>query len=158
MERHPDGDLSTEFVLTDAVAGEVGTSSHLSGNPTYRELKDEKVRAEGSDWRNVQRRYPNLKLLILTLPLIVFLIWSVGAYVTFSRVATREVKTSGLVKAHDPANHDRWEFQYEVNGESFYGWHYPGACPPEFAKSGNLFGFSMTPETRLKQTYVASAN
>jgi hypothetical protein len=84
----------------------------------------------------MQQRYPNLKFLILTLPLIVFLVWSAVTYVTLSRVAMREARTIGVVKTYDASNHGRYGFQYEVSGIVHDGWHYPGYCPPDSPRIG----------------------
>ena len=42
-----------------------------------------------------------------------------------------EATTSGIAVAHDPPNHDQYEFEYVVAGQRHYSWHTGTAgCDP----------------------------
>lgn len=44
---------------------------------------------------------------------------------TDRQVATRQQTTSGIVIAHQPTNHDRYGYKFQVNGRTYTGWQSP---------------------------------
>ena len=42
-----------------------------------------------------------------------------------SQIARRQRMTSGVVTAHDPANHNQYGYKFEVEGKSYAGWEGP---------------------------------
>ena len=42
-----------------------------------------------------------------------------------SKIASRERTAQGTVTAHDPANHDSYEYRYTVDGRSYSAWQMP---------------------------------
>lgn len=62
---------------------------------------------------------------MITLPWaigIVFFLFSANAD---QAIAVREQIASGIVKTHEPSNHDRYGYQFTVNGRSYRGWQIP---------------------------------
>jgi hypothetical protein len=57
--------------------------------------------------------------------------WAVGILVfLFSvksdqAIAGREQMTSGIIKRHEPSNHDRYGYDFTVNGRPYSGWQSP---------------------------------
>ena len=44
-------------------------------------------------------------------------------YIQHRLAAAREQTTAGVLTAHEPQNHDRYEFSYVIAGQSFKSWH-----------------------------------
>ena len=42
-----------------------------------------------------------------------------------SRIAGRQQTTSGIVTTHEPANHNRYGYKFEVDGKVYTGWQSP---------------------------------
>ena len=42
-----------------------------------------------------------------------------------SAIATREQTTKGVITAHDPGNHDSYQYSYSVGGRTFHSWQIP---------------------------------
>jgi hypothetical protein len=63
--------------------------------------------------------------LLVTLP------WALGAAfliqesITQSHIAERQQTTSGIVTAHEPSNHNRYGYGFEVDGRAYTGWQSP---------------------------------
>jgi len=57
--------------------------------------------------------------------------WAIGIiFFLFSAradraIAARQQRTYGVVKTHEPANHDRYGYDFTVNGEAYNGWQIP---------------------------------
>ena len=64
--------------------------------------------------------------------LLVALPWTIGVILFVYQwnvdrgIAKREQTTQGVITAHEPANHDRFGYAFNVNGKSFTGWESPG--------------------------------
>ena len=44
---------------------------------------------------------------------------------TESQIARRQQTTSGIVTAHEPANHNQYSYKFEVDGKAYTGWQSP---------------------------------
>jgi hypothetical protein len=44
-------------------------------------------------------------------------------YVGDRKTWRNEATTSGIVVAHDPPNHDRYQFEYAISGQRYSSWH-----------------------------------
>jgi hypothetical protein len=70
---------------------------------------------------------PSWWALIVTVPWLVGLLLGIGDFVTGQKIAGRQRTTYGIVRAHEPANHDRYGYEFVVNGKVFTGWQSPKA-------------------------------
>jgi hypothetical protein len=65
--------------------------------------------------------------------LLVVLPWVLGSAFlihesrTESQIAGRQQSSSGIVTAHEPANHNRFGYKFEVSGKKYTGWQSPGS-------------------------------
>jgi hypothetical protein len=68
-----------------------------------------------SSWRN----------LLIVLPWTIGLILMINEWRVDSQIALRQRTTSGVVTAHDPANHNQYGYRFEVEGKFYAGWEGP---------------------------------
>lgn len=47
----------------------------------------------------------------------------VAKYLRDRKALQHEATTSGIVVAHDPPNHNQYQFEYVVSGQRHYAWH-----------------------------------
>jgi Protein of unknown function (DUF3592) len=73
------------------------------------------------------------KFLIVT-PWIFGLIFLAPAWKIDREIATRQQTTNGTITAHEPSNHDRYEYIFSVNGHAFIGWQSPRANELQIGK------------------------
>jgi hypothetical protein len=64
--------------------------------------------------------------LLVVLPWAVALIFLIQESKTDRQIAGRQQMTSGIVTAHEPSNHDRYGYRFEVHGKPYGGWQIPG--------------------------------
>jgi len=63
--------------------------------------------------------------------LLVALPWALGVAFLIqestreSQIAERQQTTSGIVTAHEPSNHNRYGYRFEVAGRAYTGWQIP---------------------------------
>ena len=70
--------------------------------------------------------HPSWWNLLVVLPWVLGLSFLIQEWRTESQTAGRQQITSGIVTAHEPANHNRYGYKFEVNGKTFTGWQTPG--------------------------------
>jgi hypothetical protein len=63
--------------------------------------------------------------LLVVLPFAVLIIFDLYGLRADQITAAREQTTSGLIVSHDPPNHDRFGYQFKVNGTMYSGWAIP---------------------------------
>ncbi len=63
--------------------------------------------------------------LLIILPWAIGIVMFVGECLADLGSAKREMTASGVVTAHEPANHDRYGYIFSVNGKEFRGWQSP---------------------------------
>jgi hypothetical protein len=63
--------------------------------------------------------------LLVALPWALGLAFLIQASITENQIAGRQQTTSGIVTAHEPSNHNRYGYRFEVNGRAFTGWQSP---------------------------------
>jgi hypothetical protein len=63
--------------------------------------------------------------LLVALPWALGLVFLIKEWRTDSHIATRQQTTSGIVTAHEPVNHDRYGYRFEVDGKAYTGWQIP---------------------------------
>ena len=61
----------------------------------------------------------------MVLPWVLGLVFSIHEWRTDSQIAGRQQTASGIVTAHEPANHNRYGYKFEVDGKSYTGWESP---------------------------------
>lgn len=73
-----------------------------------------------SSWNN-----PSWWGLMITLPWVIGIIFFLYSAKVDQAVAGRERLTSGVVKRHEPSNHNRYGYDFTVNGKAYSGWTSP---------------------------------
>jgi hypothetical protein len=63
--------------------------------------------------------------LLVVLPWAIGFVLMVNEWRTDSQIAARQRTTSGVITAHDPANHDQYGYKFELEGKSYTGWEGP---------------------------------
>jgi hypothetical protein len=56
-----------------------------------------------------------------------------------SDVASRQATTVGQVVAHEPSNHDRYGYTFQVNGHEYTGWETPAKAEPRMGQSVTIY-------------------
>jgi hypothetical protein len=63
--------------------------------------------------------------LLIALPWIIGLVFLISSSVSDQAIASREQTTYGIIRTHEPENHNRFGYQFSVNGKPFTGWQIP---------------------------------
>jgi hypothetical protein len=71
------------------------------------------------------RNRPSWWNLLVALPWVLGLAFLIQESRTASQIAGRQQTTSGIVTAHEPANHNRYGYKFEVDGKAYAGWQSP---------------------------------
>jgi hypothetical protein len=74
-----------------------------------------------SQWK----RPPSWWNLLILLPLLAMLLWSVHNSRTDFEIAKRQRATVATINSHDPPNHDRYGYIFLVKEIHYTGWAYP---------------------------------
>jgi hypothetical protein len=72
-------------------------------------------------WEN-----PSWWNLLVVLPWTIGIILFIHQWTVDRGIASREQTTQGVITAHEPANHNHFEYVFTVNGKSFTRWESPG--------------------------------
>jgi Protein of unknown function (DUF3592) len=86
------------------------------------------LRAQFDDGiRDIERRWvnPSWWNVLIALPWALGAIFFIYHWNVDRAIATRQRTTEGVITAHDRANHDRHEYVFTVDGETFSGWGVP---------------------------------
>ena len=59
------------------------------------------------------------------MPWVLALVFSLYRWNVYSKIATREQTTTGVITAHDPPNHNRYGYRFVVDGKPYSGWEIP---------------------------------
>lgn len=70
--------------------------------------------------------HPSWWNLLVALPWVFGLAFLIQESRTERQIAGRQQTTSGIVTTHDPSNHNRYGYKFEVNGKTYTGWQSPG--------------------------------
>ena len=62
---------------------------------------------------------------MLTFPLILGIFFSVYGWKADLAIAARQKTATATIDAHNPPNHDRYEYVFEIGGQSYTGWQSP---------------------------------
>jgi len=95
---------------------------------------DEMVEKTSRTWS-----HPSWWNLLVVLPWVLGLALLIQESRTESQIAGRQQTTSGIVTAHEPANHNRYGYRFEVNGKTYNGWQSPGNDELAIGKQVTVF-------------------
>ncbi len=76
-------------------------------------------------WHMAQWNNPSWWNLLTLWPLPFVLVFCVYQSHLDRQIGLRQQETSAVVVSHDPSNHDRYGYEFAVNGRLFAGWVYP---------------------------------
>ena len=68
---------------------------------------------------------PRWWALVIAAPWVIGVTFCTYAWYRDRAVALREQTTSGAIIAHEPANHDRYGYTFNVNEKTYSGWQVP---------------------------------
>lgn len=55
------------------------------------------------------------------------------------QVATRQRTTTGVIIAHEPANHNRYGYRFDAQGRDYLGWETPPAAEPRIGQEVTVY-------------------
>lgn len=84
-------------------------------------------------------RCPSWWNLLIVLPSALGVALAIHEWVVDRTVAQREKTTNGTITAHEPANHNRYEYSFSVNGKSYSGWESPRKEEPRIGQQVTVF-------------------
>jgi hypothetical protein len=67
------------------------------------------------------------------------LVFLIHEWRTESQIAARQQTASGIVIAHEPANHNRYGYKFHVDGKPYRGWESPAGSEPAVGKQVTVF-------------------
>ena len=68
---------------------------------------------------------PSWRYLLITVPWVIGLLFSIYSSAIGNQIAGREQITIGWVRTHERANHNRYGYAFSVRGEPYTGWQIP---------------------------------
>jgi hypothetical protein len=68
---------------------------------------------------------PSWKALLVTLPWVVGLAFFSYSFIVQRAIAGRQQITAGVIRTHDPANHNSFGYEFSVNGKLYVGSQIP---------------------------------
>lgn len=75
--------------------------------------------------RDTHRVRPSWWTLLATFPWVIGLVLSIYIGLADRAIAQRQLTTEGTVTTHEPANHDRYGYTFNVSGKPYSGWESP---------------------------------
>jgi hypothetical protein len=63
--------------------------------------------------------------LLITLPWVIGLVFLLFSSASDQAIAGREQITYGIIRTHEPANHNRFGYEFSLSGRPFTGWQIP---------------------------------
>jgi hypothetical protein len=78
-------------------------------------------------WNRLVKQWtpPSWWNLVITLPWVIGFAWFLYSGSVDRRIAAGEKTTSGTIRVHDIPNHDRYGYDYSVNGATLTAWQIP---------------------------------
>ena len=95
---------------------------------------DEMVESTRRTWSR-----PSWWNLLVVLPWALGLVFLIHESTIDSQIAGRQQTASGIVTAHEPANHNRYGYKFQVNGKSYTGWESPTGSELAIGKQVTVF-------------------
>jgi len=77
------------------------------------------------------RENPHLPYLVVLLPWTVGVIFMMAAALDYSKVASRQQVTTGIVTAHEAHNHNRYVYKFQLDGQEYTGGETPLGAEPK---------------------------
>ena len=72
------------------------------------------------DWHR-----PSWRMLVIAAPLVIAAMFCIHGWYADRVVARRQQTTSGTIVAHEPANHNRYGYTFNLNQKAYSGWQVP---------------------------------
>jgi hypothetical protein len=82
---------------------------------------------------------PYLKYLLALFPWILGAIFLLAAAHGYSEVASRQQTARGTIVQHEPFNHNRYSYKFQVDGRYYSGWETPLGTEPEIGQSVRIY-------------------
>jgi Protein of unknown function (DUF3592) len=82
---------------------------------------------------------PSWGNLLVVLPWALGLVFLIHEWRIDSQIAGRQQTASGIVTAHEPANHNRYGYKFQVDGKSYTGWESPTESKLAIGKQVTVF-------------------
>jgi hypothetical protein len=83
----------------------------------------------------VFRGRPYLKYLFLPTPWILGALFFMVSAHKYKEVSSREQTTTGTIILHEPENHNRYGYRFQVDGRAYTGWETPLKVEPKIGQS-----------------------
>ncbi len=100
---------------------------------------------------------PSWRNLLITVPWVIGLIFFLYSSVSDQAIAGREHTTYGIIRAHEPANHNRFAYEFSVNGKPYTGWEIP-AREYEIGQRVLVYYDPLDPTTSSLDSFVRAAD
>ena len=91
------------------------------------------------------------------MPWVIGLIFSISGFLSDRAIAGRERTTYGIIHAHEPANHDRYGYEFSVNGKRYNGWQIPSR-EFEIGQQVLVHYDPLNPATNSLESFAEGAN
>ena len=126
------------------------------------DVVDQLTRRIARDWNP-----PSWKALLITFPWVIGLVFFSYSSVLQRAVAGREHTTPGVIRTHDPANHNSFGYEFSVNGKLYAGSQIPSGeyeigqrvlvyYDPLNPKTSSLDSFSRAADQSLGPVFLCS--
>ena len=68
---------------------------------------------------------PSWRNMLVTFPWVIGLIFFLYGAIADHSIASRERTAYGIIRTHEPENHDRFGYEFSLNGKVYTGWQIP---------------------------------
>jgi Protein of unknown function (DUF3592) len=73
-------------------------------------------------------------------------------------VASRQAATVGQIVAHEPSNHNRYGYKFQVDGHEYRGWETPLKAEPKIGQSVTIYYDTRSPDENALTDYAESGS
>jgi hypothetical protein len=94
--------------------------------------------------------------LLIVLPWVLGMVVMLYGFRTDEVTASRERTTTGLIVSHDPPNHDRFGYQFEVKGRRYSGWAIPSTHEYQIGEQVLVYYDPLDPSTSALDDFADS--
>jgi hypothetical protein len=77
--------------------------------------------------------------MLVALPWVIGLVFSIYVGIADRILAQREKKTQGTIASHEPSNHNRYGYTFSVNSKSYSGWESPRKEEPTVGQQVTVY-------------------
>jgi uncharacterized protein DUF3592 len=101
---------------------------------------------------------PYLKYLLVLLPFILGSVVLMSFSHDYSEVASRQQVTAGIIVRHEPSNHNRYGYTFQVNGREYSGWETPLREEPGIGQSVRVYYDPLNPAENALTDYTGRSS